>query len=106
MPLFRPDVKKRDNRLEKFDDQKLIDSIKRACVRRPIRNDQLDEVINELIEQIKTYEKLEINIAKLVDWVVAEISQLDKIAAMRYASQYKDFSSADQIQQYWVDILK
>ena len=106
MPLFRPEIKTRDGALVQFQDQKLIQSIKRSCQRRSISSKLLGDMIMGLLEQVKSHDQSFIAVDALVDWVIAEISQLDKIAAQRYASQHKDFTGFDDLQQYSADTFK
>ncbi|MEK6824152.1 MAG: transcriptional regulator NrdR [Nanoarchaeota archaeon] len=84
-------VIKKDNRREKFDRNKLEKGIERAFEKRPISQEKIQKMINEIEEQIRKKGKKEISSSIIGDIVSKKIKRLDKIAYIRFASVYRDF---------------
>ena len=83
-------VVKKDHRREPFDSEKLRQGILRACEKRPISM----EAINELTRgvEMKAYAlDQEITSAQLGEMVMEELKELDEVAYIRFASVYRQF---------------
>ena len=83
-------VVKKDRRREPFDSEKLRQGILRACEKRPISM----EAINELTRgvEMKAYAlDQEITSAQLGEMVMEELKELDEVAYIRFASVYRQF---------------
>lgn len=84
-------VIKKDNRREKFDRNKLEKGIERAFEKRPISQEKIQKMINEIEEQIRKKGKKEINSSIIGNITSKKIKSLDKVAYIRFASVYRDF---------------
>ena len=84
-------VIKKDNRREKFEREKLERGIERAFEKRPISQEKIQQMINEIEEQIRKKGKKEIKSSIIGDLVSKKIKRLDKVAYIRFASVYRDF---------------
>ena len=84
-------VIKKDNRREKFEREKLERGIERAFEKRPISQEKIQKMINEIEEQIRKKGKKEIKSSIIGDLVSKKIKRLDKVAYIRFASVYRDF---------------
>jgi len=98
-------VIKKDNRREKFEREKLERGIERAFEKRPISQEKIQKMINEIEEQIRkrlsqsraglsksqAKGKKEIKSSIIGDLVSKKIKRLDKVAYIRFASVYRDF---------------
>ncbi len=84
-------VIKKDNRREKFQREKLERGIMKAFEKRPVSQEKIQKMINEIEEQIRKKGKKEIKSQIIGDIVSKKIKKLDKVAYIRFASVYRDF---------------
>jgi transcriptional repressor NrdR len=85
-------VIKKDGRREPFSRDKLKNGIMRACEKRPIKTDEVDQVINEIERKMRDKIKgKEIDSRLIGEMVMKELKRLDKVAYIRFASVYRDF---------------
>ena len=82
---------KKDNRREKFQREKLETGILKAFEKRPISQEKIQKMINEIEEQIRKKGKKEIKSSIIGNLVSKKIKKLDKVAYIRFASVYQDF---------------
>ena len=87
-------VIKRNGALRPLDSTKLFKSIAIAARKRPITNEQIEEVVTKIIKKMEKYGEGEIESKIIGELVLEELSSLDQVAYVRYASVYKDFSKA------------
>lgn len=88
-------VVKKDGSIEPFDRQKLIDRLLRATVKRPVKLDQLEEMIESIVSQLKNQFQREITSERIGELVLRRLKDLDKVAYIRFASVYRDFTDLD-----------
>ena len=84
-------VIKKDGRREKFDSIKLESGVDKAFEKRPVSQDKIKKMINEIEEQIRRRGKKEIKSSVIGDLVSKKIKKIDKVAYIRFASVYQDF---------------
>lgn len=84
-------VIKKDGKREKFDRNKLERGVERAFEKRPVAQQKIKQMINEIEEQVRKKGKKEISSSILGDLVSKKIKRLDKVAYIRFASVYRDF---------------
>ena len=92
-------VIKKDGRREAFDREKLRAGLIRACEKRPVSVDTIDETV-EKIEQ-KVLEKCVKELPSRVvgDLLMDSLKKIDKIAYVRFASVYREFSDISQFME-------
>lgn len=88
-------IKCDDNR-EEFDPQKLRVGIERALYKRPVREEQVEELLHQVIRRLEQLGEREIHSAAIGDIVMEELEQLDQVAYVRFASVYRQFKDIDQ----------
>lgn len=84
-------VKKKEDRVENFDREKLSRSIKLALHKRPIDNERIERVISALVRQFETTGENEISSHAIGESVMVALLELDSVAYVRFASIYKNF---------------
>ena len=82
---------KKDGTREKFSREKLEKGVEKAFEKRPISQEKIQKMINDIEEQLRKKGKKEINSSILGDLVSKRIKRLDKVAYIRFASVYRDF---------------
>jgi transcriptional repressor NrdR len=91
-----PMIIKRDNTREEFNHEKLLHSIKIACVKRPIPAEEMERLTGEVEAQLQKNNKLEVPSRTIGDLVIDGLKKLDPIAYIRYASVYLPLSNLEE----------
>lgn len=89
-------VLKKDGRREKFERQKLLHGLVRACEKRPITGAQIEEMASNLETTLRQKNRTEANVAEIGELVLEGLRSLDEVAYVRYASVYKDFDDVSR----------
>lgn len=92
-------VIKRDQTREPFDRNKILSGIMKACEKRSISREKMDDVVDKIEMKIRTSGKKEIDSRKIGDMVVKELFKLDQVAYIRFASVYEKFDSPEQFKK-------
>ena len=92
-------VIKRNGYRESFDKNKLKAGLLRACEKRPIPTDKIEDLSEEIENYLRTLEKNEINSKKIGSLVLRKLKKLDKVAYIRFASVYLDFCDLDAFEK-------
>ncbi|HRR41965.1 MAG TPA: transcriptional regulator NrdR [Syntrophales bacterium] len=101
-----PMVVKKDGRREPFDRNKILVGIKKACEKRPISVDVIEEVADRVEQACQDYPDKEIPSAVIGERVMAELHDLDEVAYVRFASVYRQFRDADEFLEELEDLRK
>ena len=89
-------ILKRDGRQEPYDRKKLLRGIVLACKKRPVPEDQIERLVDDIEEDVFALHQREIESSAVGNMVLARREELDKVAYIRFASVYKDFTTADE----------
>jgi transcriptional repressor NrdR len=92
-------VVKRDGRREDYSREKLLRSIRLACVKRPLPTGALEKLVDEIEASLQRLGKAEIASSVIGEMAIARLRELDRVAYIRYASVYRDFEDLDEFQQ-------
>ncbi|MGA2114531.1 MAG: transcriptional regulator NrdR [Bryobacteraceae bacterium] len=95
-------VIKKDGRREKFDRQKVLGGLLKACEKRPVSMARLSELVNRVESRVSDSPDREISTIDIGEFLMDCLRELDKIAYVRFASVYRDF----QDEQAFFDELK
>ena len=87
-------VLKRDGRHEEFSREKLHSGLKKACQKRPISPQAIEEVLDRIVESITNKFENEVPGTAVGERVMEELRQLDDVAYVRFASVYRRFQEA------------
>ncbi len=88
-------VVKRDGRREKFERQKVLEGLLRACQKRPVGVAKLAEVVDAVESRLSENADREISTTEIGEMVMQRLKVLDKIAYVRFASVYRDFQDVE-----------
>lgn len=89
-------VIKRDERREEFEREKLTRSIRAACHKRPIDDEQVAMLIEDVIDILEAQYDAQIPSRAIGDAVMERLSRIDQVAYVRFASIYKQFRDASE----------
>jgi len=98
-------VIKKDGRREPFSHQKVINGLLKACEKRPISIEKLENVASELETEIQKKFDQEIDSNYVGEMVMAKLSKLDDIAYVRFASVYRQFKDVNQFMRELRDVF-
>jgi transcriptional repressor NrdR len=88
-------VVKKDGRREKFDRQKVLGGLLKACEKRPVPMGKLAEIVDEVESMLFTSPEREIPTTSIGELLMEQLRVLDKIAYVRFASVYRDFQDEE-----------
>ncbi len=88
-------VIKKDGRREKFERQKVLSGLLKACEKRPIPMTRLANLVDEIEGLLNDAADREISTSKIGELLMQRLQVLDKIAYVRFASVYRDFQDED-----------
>jgi transcriptional repressor NrdR len=88
-------VIKRDRSHEPFDRRKLVNSLAKACEKRPISLVVLEQAVDDVIHEIETGGR-EVTSAQIGTHVMAKLRDIDEVAYLRFASVHRRFEQVDE----------
>ncbi len=99
-------VVKKDGRREKFDRQKVLAGLLRACEKRPVSMSKLESVVNEVEAFVVESPDRERSTAEIGELLMDRLKKLDKVAYVRFASVYQDFKDIREFMAELKELLK
>ncbi len=94
--LTLPQIIKRDGVREPFDEGKLRAGMLRALEKRPVGSDDIEAAINRIKKELRATGEREISANELGEKVMKELSNLDHVAFVRFASVYRSFEDVSE----------
>jgi transcriptional repressor NrdR len=88
-------VVKKDGRREKFDRQKVLSGLLKACEKRPVSMARLAELVDEVEAKLVDNADRELSTTQIGEILMGRLTNLDKIAYVRFASVYRDFQDVE-----------
>jgi transcriptional repressor NrdR len=88
-------VVKKDGRREKFDRQKVLSGLLKACEKRPVSMARLAELVDEVEAKLVDNADRELSTTQIGEILMGRLANLDKIAYVRFASVYRDFQDVE-----------
>lgn len=98
-------VIKKDGRREPFDRKKILAGIMRACEKRPISVEGMDEIIAQVEHAIQRGSGREVAASRIGELVMEKLKKLDDVAYVRFASVYRQFRDVGQFMEELQDML-
>ena len=99
-------VVKRDGRREPFDRKKLLVGVIKACEKRPIPIERMEELVHWVEQDIgRKYDK-EVSSVDVGERVMRQLHDLDEVAYVRFASVYRSFEDLDQFMKELRELLE
>jgi transcriptional repressor NrdR len=92
-------VVKKDGVRQQFDRSKIISGVVRACEKRPVKREDIEKLADEVEAELKTAEEAEVESKKVGELVIKKLKKLDKVAYIRFASVYKQFTDIEDFEK-------
>ena len=89
-------VVKNDGQLEEFSRRKLLDGIARACRKRPVSPEQMEELVDGVVDEIENDFELEVPSSEIGLRAMRRLLELDQVAYIRFASVCRRFENVEQ----------
>jgi transcriptional repressor NrdR len=99
-------VVKKDGRRERFDRQKVLSGLMRACEKRPISIGKLEQIVNEAEAYVTDAPERERTTTELGELIMQRLKKLDTVAYVRFASVYRDFKDAKEFMSELNNLVK
>jgi transcriptional repressor NrdR len=96
-----PRVRKRDQRREDYDRKKLLSSIERACQKRPISAEWIERIVDRIERRLQEIGEREVASQYLGERAMEELTAIDSLAAVRYASVFRNFQSTAEYADFF-----
>ncbi len=96
-------VVKRDGRRQSFDRRKLEKGVRIACGNRPVSDEQIRNLLDDVIGAI---DGDEVQSEMLGDLVMERLQKIDQISYIRFASVYRNFTDVNQFLSAITDMVK
>ncbi len=94
-----PLVVKKDMRREPFDRQKLLGGIRKACDKRAISRDSLEQLVDSIEHELVEAGEREVSAEQLGEKVMRRLRDIDEVAYVRFASVYRSFRDIAEFQK-------
>ena len=92
-------VKKKDGRLERFNLDKIVTGLQKASEKRPVTLEQIKDIAEKVRQDIITEGKEEVTSKEIGDKIIVYLRELDYVAYVRFASDYRDFKEPGDFQR-------
>jgi transcriptional repressor NrdR len=89
-------VVKKDGRRERFDREKLLAGLQRACEKRPVPTKALEGIVDRVEAMVQESPDREVPTVQVGEFLMESLRELDRVAFVRFASVYRDFKDVDQ----------
>ncbi len=99
-----PRIIKRDERREDYDREKLLLGVERACEKRPIATDAIERLVDRIERRLVESGEREILSSWVGERTMEELVAIDGLAAVRFASVFRDFQRAEDYQEFFASI--
>ncbi len=98
-------VVKKDGRREQFDRSKIVAGLKRACEKRPVSMETIEQIANNIETTMTEQSDREVASSAIGSAVMNELHKIDQVAYVRFASVYRQFKDIDEFMHELEDLI-
>lgn len=91
-------IKKNGNR-EAFDRQKVMSGILKACEKRPVSTEAVEDMVNKIETELRKRDTNEVKSHLVGEKIMKYLKRADKVAYIRFASVYREFTDLDSFRE-------
>ncbi len=99
-------IVKKDGRREGFDRSKIIDGLEKACEKRPISVEVIENLVSDLERELQETGEREVNSKAIGEKLITKLYEIDEVAYVRFASVYRSFKDVNQFMDELKELLK
>ena len=96
-------VVKRDGKRSLFDREKIVKTVKLALRKRPVDEDQIEQMVSGIVRQVESGGESELGSKQIGDMVMEALKAVDPVGYVRYASVYRDFTDPGDFARFIED---
>ena len=93
-------VVKKDGRLEDYDREKLVKGVKKACYKRMVSEEKIEDMVDEIEIKLLKRKTTRIKSADIGRMVLNRLKKVDDLAYVRFASVYMDFDNVGDFRRF------
>ncbi|MCL2760785.1 MAG: transcriptional regulator NrdR [Desulfuromonadales bacterium] len=101
-----PLIMKKDGRREPYIREKVIGGIKKACEKRPVSIESIEDMVARLEGRLFESGEKEIPSTVIGEWIMSGLHEIDEVAYVRFASVYRSFRDINEFMAELQDILE
>jgi transcriptional repressor NrdR len=99
-------IVKRNGTREAFDRAKLKRGIQKSCEKRPVSDEQIEKLLDDIEAQLRTKSDSEVKSRIIGELIMEKLKDLDEVAFVRFASVYRQFKDIKTFQNELKKLLK
>jgi transcriptional repressor NrdR len=99
-------VIKKDGRRERFERQKILQGLLKACEKRPVPTPKLEAIVDDIERVVHDATERELTTTEIGGMIMNRLKKLDKVAYVRFASVYMDFKDVKEFMGELKGLLK
>jgi transcriptional repressor NrdR len=99
-------VRKKNGELERFDLNKIVRGLQKACEKRPVTMEQIQGLAERVRQDLTMMGKTEVSSREIGDLVMKYLKNLDRIAYIRFASVYRQFEEPEDFRKVLSEVKK
>ncbi len=96
LEVMMPVLVKKDGRRETWDRKKIVMGLEKACEKRPVSRDAIDAFVDQIEHNLQDMGSKEVPSSVIGEWVMENLSDLDEVAYVRFASVYRQFKDVNE----------
>ncbi len=99
-------VRKKDGRMERFDLNKIIRGLQKACEKRPVTMEQIHDLAEHVRRDLMMKGKEEVSSQEVGDLVMKYLQKFDHVAYVRFASVYRRFEEPEDFRRILKEVRR
>src|SRR5260370_39506324 len=98
-------VSKEDGGRERFEGQKILQGLLKACEKRRVATPRLEAIVDEIEGVVHEASERELTTTEIGEMIMHQLKQLDKVAYVRFASVYMAFKDMQELMSELKNLL-
>jgi transcriptional repressor NrdR len=99
-------VRKKNGEIQRFDVNKIIRGLQKACEKRPVPMEQINELAAQVRQDLMLKDTEEVTSREIGDLIMKHLKNVDRIAYIRFASVYKQFEEPEDFRRVLMEVKK
>ena len=92
-------VRKKDGRRVVFEREKVLNGLMKACEKRPVSVEQMEEVATEVERELRGSQQREVSSQEIGECIMRHLLNVDQVAYVRFASVYRQFADIESFKE-------
>lgn len=99
-------VRKQSGAVERYDREKLAESVRVASAKRPVSLSEIEELVDDIEAELSASEEREVSSQRIGEMVMSRLRALDQVAYVRFASVYRNFQDTSEFTEEVQELLR